>query len=170
MRRIGIMKLIKLLLEKYKLELDEEEIRNTGKAAWKNNVHKQVCSFVVEEMNLICSQGKMTKMFPCQDKIKMKDYMKKMTPSDARLLFSMRSKTLDIRGVRTYMYDEKTCRLCNQETEDIDHALNRCSHVTRNGSIFSEDELYDDDLPRLKEMVVRMKQFITKIKEIESSD
>ena len=125
---------------------------------------------VASELNTKCSQGKMTKMFPCQTKVQTKEYMKKMTPGDARLLFSIRSKTIDLRGVRTYMYDETKCRLCEQGIEDIDHAVNRCIHVTRTRKIITEEEIMGDDMEISKYVVTRMKEFVTKVKDIESMD
>ena len=133
-------------------------------------VNKQVYSFVAKELNTRCSQGKMTSMFPCRTEVQMKEYMRKMTPSDARLLFAIRSKTIDLRGVRTYMYEEATCRLCEQGIEDIDHILNTCIHVTRTKTTFSEMEILGDDIQISKEVVTRMKQFITKVEDIVSSE
>ena len=70
----------------------------------------KVKSVVAAELNTSCSKGKMTKKLFCLEEISMKDYMRNMAPSEARLLFAMRSNIIDLRGVRKYMYkNNSTC-------------------------------------------------------------
>ena len=119
------------LLQKYEIVENEEEIKKYTKNAWKNMVDKRVMAVVLEELNEKLEKekdsGKIT--FPCQTKIKVQEYMKKMTPHDARLLFAVRSRNIDLRGVRTYMYEDTSCRLCGCGVENIDHVINICIHI-----------------------------------------
>ena len=87
--------------------------------------------------------------------------MSKMIPHDARVMFAVRSKMVDLRGVRTYMYEDTSCRLCDGEAEDINHVLNFCSHVTRteHTHTLKEDDIYGVNIEKLKEVVKRINEF-----------
>merc|ERR1712105_241619 len=98
----------------------------------------------------------------------MKEYMRNMAPSEARLLFAMRSNIIDLRGVRKYMYKNSTCRLCGQGDEDVDHVINKCLKISRRGC-FDMKELFQDDVSKLKEMAKIMKVFMREINELEDS-
>jgi hypothetical protein len=159
---------IRGLLKKYQLEEDENLIRNTGKEVWKQTVFNEVTSLVADELNTSCCKGSMTKDLSCLEDISMKDYFRNMAPSEARLLFAMRSNIIDLRGVRKYMYKDSTCRLCKNGDEDVDHVINRCAKIGRR-ELMDMKELFQEDILKLKEMVKRMKEFIHEIDELEDS-
>ena len=152
---------VKKLLVMYNLEEDEEKIRKIGKLAWKNLVTKQVGLKILEEFN------KQETRYPEQSHLGTKDYFKKMSPRKARILFAMRARTMDIRGVRKYMYDDTTCRLCGEHCEDVNHVINECSHITRTFEI-EEEEIMSNNVEDPDELVRRMDEFSTKIKEKEN--
>mgnify|MGYP001196801932 CR=1 FL=1 len=62
------------------------------------------------------------------------------------------------------MYTDATCRLCGQMSEDIEHVLNVCTSVSRDGEV-QEMEWMDDSNESQNEAVRRMKEFMMKIKE-----
>ena len=159
---------VKVLLQKYDLGEDEEEIKKTDKLAWKAKVSKHVCAVVVQELNEGGNNGKITSCFLPITKLEVKKYMKMMSPNSARLMFKIRSKIVDLRGTRKYKYKDPSCRLCGDSVEDIDHVLNSCMHISRKGCI-SEDEIYGDDSQKLDEIVKRMNEFVEKIKVKESA-
>ena len=57
---------------------------------------------------------------------KVQDYLLKLFPDQARVVFKWRSKTLDIKCHSTYKFNDTVCRGCNYEDEDVHHIIN-CS-------------------------------------------
>jgi hypothetical protein len=155
---------VKNLLTMYNLEEEEDKIKEMKKGTWKNLVRKQVQALVVRRLNKTSSEGKMTRHFPQITSLTTKKYLKEMSPSEARTMFSMKAKTIDLRAVRKYMYTDPTCRLCGQMSEDIEHVLNVCTSVSRDGEVV-EKEWMDDGNETQNEAVRRMKEFMIKIKE-----
>lgn len=157
-----------MLLQKYDLGQDEEEIKKTDKLAWKEKVNKHVCAVAVQDLNEGGKNGKITSSFPPITKLELKNYMRVMSPNSARLIFKIRSKIVDLRGTRKYKYKVASCRLCENDVEDIGHVLNSCIHISRNECI-TEDEIYGDDCQKLEEIVKRMNEFVEKVEAKESS-
>ena len=158
---------VKNLLKMYSLEYDEGAISELKKETWKRIVKKQVCTYTMNQFNNECKEKKKTRSVPCQNKIRCKEYMLRMTPQEARMFFKVRVNIVDLRAVRDYMYDEKVCRLCGQEKEDVNHVLNECEEVTRTSRISDEDIHKEKDVETKKEVVRRVIEFQNKVKEKE---
>ena len=157
---------IRALQQKYNLDKEEEEIREMSKDMWKGLVSQKISEVAVNKLNEVAAQGKKTKSFPMITKLKCQEYLKKLSPKKARLLFRIRSKMVDLRGVYTFKYNNQSCRLCGAETEDIEHVLNICPHVEeKSKALLTNEEIYGDDLDGLKEVTKRMKTFLTKVTE-----
>ena len=160
---------VKVLLTEYKLEEDENEICKIGKEAWNTMVNKNVCSVIVDKLDSERKQGKKTKLLPAANKLECKEYLKKMTPKNARLLFRIRRQIVDLRGIQKYKYDDQSCRLCGAVMEDINHVLNECIQVVeKTQDPLGEKEIYGDDLVQLHEIATRVNDFYEKIREKES--
>ena len=65
------------------------------------------------------------------------------------------------------MYDDTTCRLCGEHCEDVNHVINECSHITRTFEI-EEEEIMSNNVEDPDELVRRMDEFSTKLKEKEN--
>ena len=156
---------VKTLLKKYNLEEEESKIKEMSKEEWKSLIDKKVCAETVEQYNTACKNGKMTSSFHPITRLETKEYMKKMVPSKARILFKVRCKTIDLRGHRQYKYEDTTCRLCNEGFEDINHVLNECSHVEHKTEPFAENDIYGSDLNKLITVVMKIQDFYFLVKE-----
>ena len=132
-------------------------------------VSRNVCSYIVEKLDSERKQGKKSKLLPASNKLECKEYLKKMNPKNARLLFRIRSQIVDLRGIQRYKYDDQSCRLCGAVMEDIDHVLNKCMQVAEKAQDpLGEKEIYGDDLVKLHEIATRVNDFYEKVKEKES--
>ena len=80
-----------------------------------------------------------------------------LKPADARLLFSVRSGTLDLKTLRKYNYEEADvlCRLCGKEEETADHII--CMMVTRTEIIY---DVYSLEREHVEIVVARIKMFL----------
>ena len=90
--------------------------------------------------------------------LQLQDYFLYLRPSDARLYFSLRCGTFDLKTLRKYSYEDGDvmCRLCSVEEETVEHIVNRCDLISRDDhveNIFSE--LKED----VVKVVARMKEF-----------
>ena len=66
------------------------------------------------------------------------------------------------------MYEDTSCRLCNETSEDINHVLNECVHVQPKVDHITDDDIYGNDLNKLEMVVKKMHEFCSKVKEKES--
>ena len=93
--------------------------------------------------------------------------MMNLPSENARKIFHIRSGTIDLRGHRKYKYGEnKSCRLCSGGTEDVNHVVNECSAISRQGGIL---DILTTDCDELLEVSKRCLDFDTQVDEAEES-
>ena len=100
-----------------------------------------------------------TSHHPNRKNLRIQDYFMYLKPADARLLFSVRSGTLDLKTLRKYNYEEANvlCRLCGKEEETVDHIINICVMVTRTEIIY---DVYSLEREHIEIVVARIKMFL----------
>ena len=102
------------------------------------------------------------------DKLQQQDYIHHLGPQQTRTIFQIRAGVIDLKSVRKYWYNDDTCRLCQQEKEDVEHIVNTCPKLSRSHNI---DQLYKGNVDEQREMAVRFSEFTTQLAELnESSD
>ena len=145
------------LLRKYNLEYAEEEISSMSKDRWKSVITSRVEAFALNELNVENSCKSKTSQLSPYTSLKPQHYLESLCPSDARLFFSMRTGTLDIKTMRKYNYEDGDvlCRLCGNEEETLDHIVNECPSISRNCQVkdilSGQKEEIADVLSRVKE-------------------
>ena len=144
---------------KYGLTDNDEEIAVFSKERWKNLVHEKINSYALEELNKENSTKSRTCHHPARTVLKHQTYFEYLRPSDSRLLFAIRSGTLDIKTFRKYSYDvdDVMCRLCHNDEESIDHIVNKCEAITRTCNI---PDVYSIEKDVVETVVKRVKEFI----------
>ena len=90
-----------------------------------------------------------------------------MQPQDARVLFRVRSRMINLRAVCHYMHEDITCRLCGGDEESLDHVLNSCRHIVQGGKNISTTNIYEQDSSINKDIVERIKTFLKLVSEKE---
>ena len=121
---------IVLLLNRY--SLNEMELSVISKSKWKAIVYTAVSAHAFDELRAEC-RGK-TKTFSLRyNKFKCQDYVKVWKAFDARLMFRIRSKTINCRNNHHSGHEDITCRRCKTSIETQSHIIN-CPEIT-----------YDDD-------------------------
>ena len=87
--------------------------------------------------------------------------MEDLPPKLCRKVFHVRTGTVDLRGVREYMYgDDNMCRLCGTETESVEHVVNLCPEITRTTQI---EHIFTTNCKELREVAERCLKFDQKI-------
>ena len=110
------------MMDKY--QLDIEVIKSLSKETFGAQVRKAVSenAFTVLYKE---SKGKKKTCHLNYSKLCIQPYFTKMYPSQARLLFKCRTRTLDIKTHVTYKYRaDSVCRSCGQNDETYEHIVN----------------------------------------------
>ena len=82
----------------------------------------------------------------------------------ARKVFHIRTGTVDLKGVRTYIYGDNTeCRLCGSDLETVEHVVNDCPEISRAGPI---EDIFTTDCEILKVVAERCLEFDSKVEEV----
>ena len=99
----------------------------------------------------------------------MQDYLLYLRPADARLYFSIRCGTLDIKSLRKYQYDDNdtVCRLCGNGTETLGHIINYCDKIPRTEIV---SDIYSLIRVDVEIVVARVKLFLTLADEKEEAE
>ena len=88
--------------------------------------------------------------------LKIQEYINTISPKFARYIFHIRTGTVDLRGVRSYMYGEDTlCRLCGEEDETVEHVVNNCKMLGRKCVI----DINSTECDVLKEVALQYAKF-----------
>ena len=151
-------------LTKYDLpQLDQ--IKGLSKDCYARKVKESVAEFALKQLVAECRGLKKTADLS-YDGLKLQDYFSYLYPSQARLLFKWRSRTLDIKSHTTYKYTDTLCRGCLNAVEDPDHVIN-CgveNNVIVALKVSEIDCLDDQEKYILKSMVYRMTSFLEQVK------
>ena len=147
------------LRERYGLTENDVEISLMSKERWKSIVTKSVFKFALNCLIEENSQKTKTSHHPAPNKLHIQDYFLHLRPADARLLFSIRCGTLDLKMLRRYQYDDGDClcRLCGKEEETVFHIVNRCEMITRTVII---SDIYSTSKDDVEAVVARVKEFL----------
>ena len=123
-----------------------------SKAKWNCIVKNKVYAHALEYLNQENSLKSKTSHHPNRKNLQTQDYFMYLKPADARLLFSVRCGTLDLKTLRKYNYEDADvlCRLCGKEEERVEHIVNKCVIVTRTEIIREH----------IKIVVARIKMFL----------
>ena len=114
----------------------------------------------LEDLHKEAKTQKQTEHFLPFKELAAQKYMTTLTPKYARKIFHIRTNTINLRGVRKYMYGENTsCRLCPGGTETVDHVVNYCAEISHPQYI----SVFTTDIDELREIARRCIDFDDKL-------
>ena len=110
---------------RYGIIEDDDDIAVYSKEKWKVMVTSKVNGVALENLNEENSTKSRTSHHPARCVLKHQSYFEYLRPSDSRLLFAIRSGTLDIKTFRKYKYgvDDVMCRLFQNDDESVEHIV-----------------------------------------------
>ena len=122
-----------LLRSKFELTETDDEISVMSKDKWKSVSTAAVHKYALHFLNCENAQKSKTSHLSPYTALEPQQYFHFLSPADARLMFAIRSGTLDIKVFRKYKYGEgdTLCRLCDEAEESVDHIVNECVLVPR---------------------------------------
>ena len=98
--------------------------------------------------------------------LKPQDYLNHLYPTQAKIIFQCRSKTLDIKAHRSYKYKDKLCRKCGDDEETVQHVANCGSSDVIDTSFIDElsSTLSYDTIIKLILISKRIHDFLEEVK------
>ena len=149
---------VKVLMEIYGIEFDEETLMQMSKDTFKKKVKKAVAESAFEELKRQNEMKSRTKGIR-YEKFEVQNYVKKMDPWEAKLIFKCRSKTLSIKDHMQFKYNENSCRWCGIGEETLSHIVN-CGNEE---CIDAETILTNMEVTDLKVLAKRIQDFLSKV-------
>ena len=142
-----------------------DQIKELSRECYTRKVKESVGEFALKQLVAECCGLKKTADLK-YDCLKLQDYFSCLYPSQARLVFKWRSKTLDIKTHLTYKYNDTLCRGCLKEAEDPYHVINCGAEdkVIVALNVLEMDNLDDPKKCALKTMIHRIASFLDKVK------
>ena len=157
------------LRSKYGLTQTDDEIGKMSEEKWKAVVRKQVFKEALDYLNHENSLKSRTSHHPARTDMRTQDYFLYLYPADARLLFSIRCGTLDLKTLRKYNYEDGDvlCRLCQRGNETVEHIVNHCEEIERTVSVPDVFSLIREDI---EAVLNRVKIFVKLVREREEME
>ena len=93
------------------------------------------------------------------EKFEVQNYVKKMDPWEAKLIFKCRSKTLSIKDHMQFKYNENSCRWCGIGEETLSHIVN-CGNEE---CVDAETILTNMEVTELKVLAKRIQDFLSRV-------
>ena len=92
-------------------------------------------------------------------------YMKRMTRSQASIVFKARSRMLECKGNYKNKYKGSiTCRACQKEEETQQHILSECTAIhEKNDTKVTIEEIFTEETNELKQTVEKIQLILTKL-------
>jgi hypothetical protein len=152
------------------LNINENELKGS-KGATKNMIKKKTGQHLKQKLEV---QGRekskikhLLEGIKAWEPGKRKEYMEKMTRTQASLIFQARTRMLNIKDNYRQKYtNDLKCRACGQERETQTHVLNECKtiHKGTRTKVHSED-IFTEDTNELKETANKIKNIVKIITE-----
>jgi hypothetical protein len=153
------------LRKRYNLIRTDTEIAKLSKDTWKNEVTKKVSEKALADLNSEAKEQKKAQNLLPYPLLSRQNYMSDLSPKHARIIFHIRTGTIDLRSIRKYTYGNNTsCRLCLSEDETVEHVTNKCPKM---GCTTQITNIYTTDCKELTEMAKRFAEFKKKVDAVE---
>ena len=120
-------------MQEYELSVDLEEIQSLSKDVFRKRTREAVEKKALAELLTECTALKKTSQLQ-YERLQVQDYLLKLPPHQARVVFRWRSKTLAIKTHQTYKFSDSICRLCGSCDETVEHVV-ECGHADDVGAI-----------------------------------
>ena len=150
---------VKRLLDKYSIGYGEDEIAGMSKETYKKKVKKAVFDQALKDLSQENEEKTRTRDIKFNT-FNTQEYIQKLNPGDARVIFKCRSKTLSIKEHMSYKFSDTSCRWCGVAEETLGHIINCGKEAVINNV---EEILAGMDLEKLREVAIRVSEFTDKV-------
>ena len=154
---------VRVLMTKYGISLQDAEEKS--RESFKKLVKEKIHEVALVELSKDCKDKKKTSALSFTV-LKPQDYLNHLYPTQAKIIFQCRSKTLDIKAHRSYKYKDKLCRKCGDDEETVQHVANCGSSDVIDTSFIDElsSTLSYDTIIKLILISKRIHDFLEEVK------
>ena len=140
-RKGDFYQLAKKDMEDLNIILTEEEIRTYTKRTWKLFVSKKLKKFVL--VKLVNENNKLENAKHISfEELKLSNYLNdNRNIALSKIIFSIRSKTLDIKTLQPWKYFDNLCVLCEEKAETLPHFMS-CNSYQNEPPAFNFELIY----------------------------
>ena len=152
---------VEKLLDRYRMDFDEQTIATTSKETYKKRVKMAVANQAFHELQCENQERKRT----CKlnyEKLETRKYIKQLDTASARTIFKCRAKTLSIKEHMEYKFTDLSCRWCGISEERLEHIVN-CGQDSKINNV--EEVLEEMKMDKLKEVASRVQDFLWRVDE-----
>ena len=156
-RKGDFVDLVRRDMDDLNIELSDDEIKLVNKSQWKKYVHEKVKETALN--NLLEENETKTKTKHIQyDELKMRGYLThSKSTSLSKIIFSVRSGTLDIKTNNDWKYDDDICVMCKMAVETMEHFM--ICETYGKGSLETDwTEIYSNDAENLFEIAKEIRR------------
>ena len=147
------------LMERYSIQLTEEEIVDMSKETFKKKIKKAIRVYAFEKLKAECQSKSRTKNLTYKE-FETQNYIKTMSPRTAKTVFKCRSKTLNIKDHMKFSHNDTLCRWCGMSDETLDHVIN-CGEETK--LVDTEENLNLLNHKEIEKIAWRVDEFLSKV-------
>ena len=144
----------------YEIDQTDADVSRMSNDSWKRIVKQKVTAQALTDLNSEAAQQKNAQNLLPYTSFECQEYITGLLPNEARKIFHIRSGTVDLRSVRKYSYTDTSCRLCQQDTETVEHVVNVCPQIERTHQI---KNIFTNKCEELSEIAKRCILFDTKV-------
>ena len=152
---------VKKLMEKYAIVMSVEEIAEVSKDSFKRLVKLAIKKVALKELKEECRSKEKTAEIS-YDELKPQEYLTKLGPSQSKIIFKCRSKTLNIKEHMQYKYrGNNHCRWCGVSDETLAHIVN-CGYEGKHMES-AEKIICGTDMREMSELANRVQDFLDRV-------
>ena len=156
---------VKGLLDKYHITLD---CCKCSKSRWKNEVKRATQNYYNKEtQEEAASMSKGKDLAQCKTSINQEKYIVTLPKALARLILLSRCNMLPIKSHMSYKWrDNMSCRLCEDQVEDLDHLTTACQETEDLRSMHGNppsNERFSSSIDDLSQYAVLLQAIINKL-------
>ena len=155
---------VKGLLTKYQISMDH--VKTMAKSSYKKLVKERVKEVALNSLREQCREKIRTRSLSYSS-LNTQSYLQELYPNQAKAILQCRSKTLDIKEHRQYMYKDMVCRLCNEADETLDHVVNcGCLDKIDTSVLYSDNQEFSyEKKVMFTSIATRINRFMEEVKE-----
>jgi hypothetical protein len=164
-RKGDFVYLVQKDIEDIKIDLSEEEIKNTSKYEWKKYVKEKVTEAALEYLTKVNSTKSKTKHIHFES-LQLSDYLlHNKNTYLSKIIFATRSGTFDIKIWNSWNQTDLLCVMCGKYEENIEHFMTCRSYGTVSLEI-NWREIYGNNVLNQVQVAkeIKRRQFIRKRK------
>ena len=153
---------VKSLRVKFGVTESDDEIKAMSRDSYKSKIKKAVREYAFTQLLTVCRSKSKTKDLN-YDRLETQDYLTKLYPWQAELIFRCRSKTLDIKAHRPFKYEDHICRWCNLQVEEVSHIINCGEEEIEVINVNTLNKMDGPTKTKVTAMTYRIDQFIDRV-------